>query len=332
MCERFWTLPKNHFSDQFIRDQTVELFEGNRDLYETVNEVPKRLLRTPLQRAIQLMKRHRDVFFSNRNYKPISIIITTIATHLYDGENLIETIGKFVDYVTQRHKKLILDGELIPDGILDYANGEWKIVNPADASQSLEEQENFADKWNLDRNFAWAFFAWVRALKLQIYRFENSAQSSDLKLRIPDVNNNDKYVTSLLRDTKANAESGTFHIYSLLWLIHLAIEGEVDWSEIDKLAKMFVDTEDLDSKDVAKINYYQTLRHRGIQLPIGAKNDLKEIIQRHSDDPTFVLCGNLLLDSATFPMLRECIRNRNSEDVFDWPILRLASPRMLFPG
>ena len=45
----------------------------------------------PLQRAVQLLKRHRDVTYANSTKEekaaaPISIIITTLAAHAYQGE------------------------------------------------------------------------------------------------------------------------------------------------------------------------------------------------------------------------------------------------------
>jgi len=324
-----WFKSKNHFSDDLIRDQSTELFETNRGLYDSRNDVPKRLLRTPLQRSIQLLKRHRDVYFSNNDYKPISIIITTITTHLYNGENLIETIRKFVSYVTQRHKELILSKGLDRDGILDYANGEWEIVNPVDTNLPSQEQENFADRWNLEPDFVPAFFEWVRALGLHIYRFEKSSQSGELNLKIPDVNNNENYATTLLQELGTETQNDRFDVYNLLSLILLGIEGKIEWRVIDSWARKYLDH--ANSGDVDRINFYQTLRHRGIGLPIDEINDIKGIIQRNSGDVAYVLCGNLLLGTATHSMLIECIRNRGFEEVFSWPILRLADPQILIP-
>ena len=43
--------------------------------------------KTPLQKAIQILKRHRDkVFKESQDIKPISIIITTLAAQAYRGE------------------------------------------------------------------------------------------------------------------------------------------------------------------------------------------------------------------------------------------------------
>ena len=58
-----------------------------------VEEVPEYKVKTPLQRSIQILKRHRDLWFDenqsayDENAKPISIIITTLAGHAYNNES-----------------------------------------------------------------------------------------------------------------------------------------------------------------------------------------------------------------------------------------------------
>ena len=53
----------------------------------SVDEIPDYKVKTSLQRAIQLLKRHRDcMFVHDCEHKPISIIITTLAGHAYNEE------------------------------------------------------------------------------------------------------------------------------------------------------------------------------------------------------------------------------------------------------
>jgi hypothetical protein len=57
--------------------------------------------KSPLQRAVQLLKRHRDIMFSGSEFnsedKPISIIITTLAGLSYNhSSDLIETMTRIV--------------------------------------------------------------------------------------------------------------------------------------------------------------------------------------------------------------------------------------------
>ena len=55
--------------------------------YATIEEVPTYELKTPLQRAIQLLKRHRDVMFAdNPEVAPISMILTNLSGRAYNGE------------------------------------------------------------------------------------------------------------------------------------------------------------------------------------------------------------------------------------------------------
>jgi hypothetical protein len=73
-------------------------------LYASVEDVPPYEWKTPLQRSIQILKRHRDVMFrENRGAAPISMIITHLAAHAYGGEidlgaaltNIVENMPRY---------------------------------------------------------------------------------------------------------------------------------------------------------------------------------------------------------------------------------------------
>lgn len=93
----------------------------------------------PLRATIKLLKRHRDkwaIRTKNENYRPISAVITTLATHAY------------LDVVKESQSKPLrpLDAILqivwrMPDHIKHQGN-ECSVCNPADNG------ENFAEKWN----------------------------------------------------------------------------------------------------------------------------------------------------------------------------------------
>ncbi|MDO3678552.1 nucleotidyltransferase domain-containing protein [Paenibacillus ehimensis] len=152
--------------------QQRSLFENNREIYASIDEVPEALIKTPLQRAIQILKRHRDVRFTNHSIaadKPISMIITTLAAKLYSGEqNVFITLRKIVtqlDALSDLLKpgfslnKSLQGQELItrnPDGI-------WLIPNP------VNPNENFADRWHENNHQkAEAFFQWTKWVKEDI--------------------------------------------------------------------------------------------------------------------------------------------------------------------
>lgn len=110
-------------------------------LYKAAADVPTYELKTPLQSAIQVLKRHRDSMFQTRvELKPISIIITTLAAQAYEGEdNLLDTLSGVLDRMA---------------GFI--RSGKPRIANPVNPG------EDFADKWankpELGRNF-WLWHA-----------------------------------------------------------------------------------------------------------------------------------------------------------------------------
>jgi hypothetical protein len=138
------------------------------DIYARVDDVPDQLVRTPLQRSIQLMKRHRDVRFNierYNSYAPISIIVTTLAAQFYHNEP--DILSALSAIVTKLHAHAVLvDNETVDRSLASYnlirrtPDGKWYIGNP------INPEENFADRWHEDNHArARAFFSWVAALK-----------------------------------------------------------------------------------------------------------------------------------------------------------------------
>lgn len=130
------------------------LFEGHKRLYASVQDVPDGLIRTPLQRAIQLLKRHRDVRFVGHKWedeKPISMIITTLATRAYRGED--DVAGAISGILTKIE-------DFAKTGVLETRDGKWWVPNP------VNRNENFAERWNsLGSHRAEAFFEWISWLQ-----------------------------------------------------------------------------------------------------------------------------------------------------------------------
>lgn len=71
----------------------------------TVDELPARMWKSPLQQSIQILKCHRDRMFEDApDSKPISVIITTLAAEAYQGEyglsealeGILSRMGTFV--------------------------------------------------------------------------------------------------------------------------------------------------------------------------------------------------------------------------------------------
>jgi hypothetical protein len=147
------------------------LFESNRALYASVEQVPDEVVRTPLQRTIQILKRHRDRRFAGKTYdgnKPISMIVTTLAALLYEGEgdvysalrNIVSKLNMHAGLV-DRPDFLVANAAFADNQHIisrRWEGGEYKwyignLVNPL---------ENFADRWHEnDSAKARAFFQWV---------------------------------------------------------------------------------------------------------------------------------------------------------------------------
>ena len=111
-----------------------------------VQDVPEYKVKTPLQQAIQILKRHRDIMFDqNPDDKPVSIIITTLAGHAYNNEpNLLDALQNLVKYMP-RYIRNINGVAFIPDP-----------VNPL---------ENFADKWQEHPQREGNFYKWLQQVQ-----------------------------------------------------------------------------------------------------------------------------------------------------------------------
>ena len=137
-------------------------------IYASVDDVPDQLVRTPLQRSVQLMKRNRDLHFNGPekiDHAPISVIITTLAAHLYQGEPDTHSALAGIVGRLQRHAGLVegraIEPSLATMGLIRRRpNGRWYIGNPVNPA------ENFADRWHEDDHArARAFFSWVTGLQ-----------------------------------------------------------------------------------------------------------------------------------------------------------------------
>ena len=130
--------------DVFVRRREMVLNEMRVEgVTASIEDIPVYRVRTPLQSAIMILKRHRDTMFAaDPTIKPISIIISTLSGHAYNGE---ETIGAALLSILIRMENMIEH-----DGV------GYVIKNPTDPL------ENFADKWSEVPERAAAFFDWLK--------------------------------------------------------------------------------------------------------------------------------------------------------------------------
>ncbi|WP_417394113.1 nucleotide-binding domain-containing protein [Gimesia chilikensis] len=126
----------------------------------SIEEVPEYEVKTPLQRAIQILKRHREIYFAqDPENRPVSIILTTLAAKAYNNQdNIYEAL---VSIATKMHEH-----------IEKRENGDLWVANP------VEENENFADKWNEYPERHMAFLRWLKRVRID---FESASNMALLK-------------------------------------------------------------------------------------------------------------------------------------------------------
>ena len=184
------------------RRQKVMMFEAYRDrpgFYPRAEDIPDQLLRTPLQRAIQLMKRHRDVCFSGRSDgkdKPISMIITTLATRLYEGRareltttrsalrHIVNLLAAHAALASDQITARALRHDVAQMRLIQRVGERWYIPNPINPhypGDPEDKGENFADRWHEDNHAkAKAFFRWVAWLRDDLDSLLNASDISDM--------------------------------------------------------------------------------------------------------------------------------------------------------
>jgi hypothetical protein len=135
-------------------------------LYSSVEEIPAYKWKTPLQRSIQLLKRHRDVMFKESpEFAPISMIITNLATHAYNGDlDIFDAVTGILDRM--------------PMYILPLRP---RVPNPADPA------EDYADKWSKDARLEDNFRSWHLQAKADFARLQTILRDDRLAVSVRDL-------------------------------------------------------------------------------------------------------------------------------------------------
>lgn len=137
-----WFESRMRLADDFLLERAQ--FEK----VASIDKLPYHQWKTPLQRCIQLLKRHRDQMFkNNRDAKPISVIITTLASRAYQGES---DVGSALEGILERMGDLV--GDETP-----------RVPNP------VNPEEDFADRWSMPEyehlQLEGNFNVWLEAAK-----------------------------------------------------------------------------------------------------------------------------------------------------------------------
>jgi hypothetical protein len=140
---------------QWFKESMRVQFDSQRlllakSLRTTVEEVPEYKVKTPLQRSIQILKRHRDImFYGDQDDRPISIIISTLAARAYKNEaDLLDALQNIINQM--------------PSLVERDEKGNALVVNP------VNPLENFADKWKKHPNRETKFRQWLHQVQADL--------------------------------------------------------------------------------------------------------------------------------------------------------------------
>ncbi|MBI5933848.1 MAG: nucleotidyltransferase [Chloroflexi bacterium] len=126
-----------------LRKQMAEAMKAE------IQAVPDYQIKTPLQKSVQLIKRHRDIMFETKDDKPATIVLTTLAALAYNNEfDLVQALTRIV--------------EGMPNYITKKDGKPW-VQNPVDPS------ENFADRWQDRAGREQDFWDWHKKIKGDLY-------------------------------------------------------------------------------------------------------------------------------------------------------------------
>ncbi|MFA7138901.1 MAG: hypothetical protein WC151_10325, partial [Bacteroidales bacterium] len=159
---------KNAFK-HYIYKQKSNIFNEYRMLYGSIEEVPDYKVKTPLQRVIQILKRHRDIYYDRgkaNNFKPASIIITTLLAEISNFSDGTEEIFEFLNFAVEELRSMenyFLKSnapnlsKILSSMISKVGEDNWEMKNP------VNPEDNLLDCW--DNKTATMFFKWLEEVK-----------------------------------------------------------------------------------------------------------------------------------------------------------------------
>lgn len=157
------------YTEWFRGRMRIQFGEARRLLAQSmqagIEDVPEYRIKTPLQRAIQILKRHRDIMFErDLDDKPISIIISTLAAHSYDNEaDLLDALRNIVNGMPS---------------YIEVREGVSWVSNP------VNPIENFADKWQKHPQRETKFRKWLGQVRLDL---DTALRKGDMRAMVESL-------------------------------------------------------------------------------------------------------------------------------------------------
>ena len=127
----------------------------------------------PLRRTVQILKYHRDRAFLDercKGKKPSSIIITTLAAIIWDGNNnLSECINQFIAEVYLKFGA---------GNLSTTANWPYSLINP------VCSDEDFMETWKTEQERPQGFISWLDTLATDVlFKGQRLDESASLRLK-----------------------------------------------------------------------------------------------------------------------------------------------------
>lgn len=173
------------FKNYDRKNRRLILFEQNRALFSSVEEIPEMLERSSLQIAIQILKRHRDVYFNRRKngdeLRPISAVICTLAASIAENAPKEYSPFELLEFITNELKiyselsnmeQIRFTQKYSQRNLISRKKGIWTLMNPANPN------DNLLDSWNENQDKAPEFFKW---LSVVISDFNTITTANDAK-------------------------------------------------------------------------------------------------------------------------------------------------------
>ena len=178
-----YTNPKG-FAKWFLSLKKPTLNERFNDSVEPIKDYSGK---TVLQRAVQLLKRHRDVYFKdNPDDGPASVIITALTGLSYNSESTIEDILKngpiqWISHIGYKDKGLSIKIPSLPDD--DYAD-KWNEEGDKPVNNFLKWHQQLIS--DLDNLFKESNYSKFMELSKRMFTDSSVDKISNNNVRIMD--------------------------------------------------------------------------------------------------------------------------------------------------
>ena len=202
--KEWFDLINKPFMEYNRNERRIKIMNENLQEFSSIEDIPSVLDHSALQRVIQILKRHRDVYFSKKNQennKPISAIITTITAEIAkDAQNYL-SIVELLQYVItdfgvyskwQKVDELFFESRYVSKKVIMRKNMKWVINNPVNL------KDNLADGWNTNPSKADYFFEWVEQLKEDF--IDSFAYGDDLFFAMLENGFGTRYVKMMMKN------------------------------------------------------------------------------------------------------------------------------------